>query len=90
MRQKRTCHSVLPKVLAAGPAMDGIAYLLATCLLPVVGFSHCSLAKYQGLILGYECLALHAVKALHALQVLHGDIRERTYLSQNKPAKLYS
>ncbi|KAL3143028.1 hypothetical protein ABBQ38_003307 [Trebouxia sp. C0009 RCD-2024] len=53
---KQLQYQVLPGVLAAGPAMDGTAYLLATCLLPVVGFSQCSSAKYQ---------ARHAVKALH-------------------------
>ena len=51
--------------------MAGTAYLLATCLLPVVGFSDCSSAKFQ---------ALHAVKALHGLQVPHGDIRESNIL----------
>ena len=64
-------YQVVPGVLAAGPAMDGTAYLLATCLLPVVGFSDCSSAKYQ---------AMHAVKAFHALRLLHGDIRESNIL----------
>ena len=64
---KQLQYEVLPGVLAAGPAMGGTAYLLATCLLPVVGFSKCLSAKYQ---------AEHAVKALHGLGVLHGDVRE--------------
>lgn len=51
--------------------MDGTAYLLATCLLPVVGFSNCSSAKRQ---------ALHAVKALHSLRMVHGDISKRNIL----------
>ena len=68
---KQLQYQVLPGVLAAGPAMDGTACLLATCLLPVVDFAHCSSAKIQ---------ALHAVKALHGLQVLHGDIRESNIL----------
>ena len=53
--------------------MDGTAcaYLLATRLLPVVGFSDCSSAKYQ---------AMHAVKALHGLRLLHCDIRESNNL----------
>ena len=68
---KQLQYQVLPGALAAGPTIDGTAYLLATCLLPVVGFSDCSSAKYQ---------ALHAVKALHGLRVLHGDIRESNVL----------
>ncbi|DBA86957.1 TPA: hypothetical protein ACH3X2_000350 [Trebouxia sp. C0005] len=68
---KQLQYQVVPGVLAAGPAMDGTAYLLATCLLPVVGFSDCSTAKYQ---------AVHAVKALHGLRLLHGDIRESNIL----------
>ena len=75
---KQLQYQVLPGVLAAGPAMDGTAYLLATCLLPVVGFSHCSSAEYQ---------ALHAVKALHGLRVLHGNIRQSDFLciSETEP-----
>ena len=68
---KQLQYQVMPGVLAAGPAMAGTAYLLATCLLPVVGFSDCSSAKYQ---------ALHAVKALHGMQVPHGNIRESNIL----------
>ncbi|DBA96649.1 TPA: hypothetical protein ACH3X1_015507 [Trebouxia sp. C0004] len=68
---KQLQYQVVPGVLAAGPAMDGTAYLLATCLLPVVGFSDCSSAKYQ---------AMDAVKALHGLRLLHGDIRESNIL----------
>ena len=68
---KQLQYQVLPGVLAAGPAMDGTAYLLATCLMPIVGFSDCWSAKYQ---------ALHAVKALHGLRVIHGDIRESNIL----------
>ena len=64
-------YQMLPGVLAAGPAMAGAAYLLATYLLPVVGFSDCSSAKYQ---------AVHAVKALHGRRGLHGDIREKQHL----------
>ena len=44
---------------------------LATCLLPVVGFLHCSSANSQ---------ALHVVKVLHGLHVLHGNIRESNVL----------
>ena len=68
---KQLQYQVLPGVLAAGPAMDGRAYLLATCLLPVVGFLNCSSAKNQ---------ALHAIKALHGLRILHGDIRTSNIL----------
>ena len=81
---KQLQYQMLPGVLAAGPAMAGAAYLLATCLLPVVGFSDCSSAKYQ---------ALHAVKALHGRRGLHGYIRESNILCismQNKSARLYS
>ena len=68
---KQLQYQVVPGVLAAGPAMDGTAYLLATCLLPVVGFSDCSSAK---------CQAMHAIKALHGSRLLHGDIRESNNL----------
>ena len=68
---KQLQYQMLPGVLAAGPAMAGAAYLLATYLLPVVGFSDCSSAKYQ---------ALHAVKALHGRRGLHGYIRESNIL----------
>lgn len=68
---KQLQYQVLPGVLAAGPAMSGTAYLLATSLLPVVGMSNCSSAKDE---------ALQAVKALHGLGVLHGDISESNIL----------
>lgn len=61
---KQLQYQPVPGVLAAGPAMDGTAYLLATCLLPVVGFSDCLSAKYQ---------SLHAVKDWHGLRALHGE-----------------
>lgn len=72
---KQLQYQVLPGVLAAGPAMDGTAYLLATCHLPVVGFSDCLSAKYQ---------ALHAVEALQGLRVVHGDIRKSNILCVSK------
>ena len=49
-----------------------------------VGFSDCSSAKYQ---------AMHAVKALHGLRLLHGDIRESNILcisEAEQVARLYS
>ncbi len=69
---KRLQYKSLSGVLAAGPAIDGTAYMLATCLLPVVPVANCLLAKGQ---------ALRAVKALHSLHVLHGDIRSGNLLS---------
>ena len=77
---KQLQYQVVPGVLAAGPAMDGTAYLLATCLLPVVGFSDCSSAKYQ---------AMHAVKALHGMRLLHGDIRESNIMCISEAEKSY-
>ena len=77
---KQLQYQVVPGVLAAGPAMDGTAYLLATCLLPVVGFSDCSSAKHQ---------AMHAVKALHDLRLLHGDIRESNILCISEAEQSY-
>ena len=62
----------LPEVLAAGPAMNVSAYLLATCLLPVTPVS-CYVSATQS--------ALRAVKALHQLKVLHGDIRRSNLLN---------
>ncbi len=76
---KQLQYQVLPGVLAAGPTMDGTAYLLATCLLPVVAFSDCLFTKYQ---------ALHAVKALHGLRVLHGDIRESNILCMSEAEQI--
>ena len=88
LRQKRTSIAsnfsieVVPGVLAAGPAINGTAYLLVTCLLPV-GFSDCSSAKYK---------ALHAVKALHGLQAPLRDIRDSNIMciSEQNTARLYS
>ena len=51
--------------------MAETASLLATCLLPVVGFLHCSSANSH---------ALHVLKALHGLHMLHGNIRESNTL----------
>ena len=72
---KQLQYQVAPEVSADGPAVNATAYLLVTCLLPV-GFSDCSSAKYK---------TLHAVKALHGLQVATSCV----YLRRSTPARLY-
>ena len=54
--RKQLQYQVLPGVLAAGPTMDGTAYLLATCLLPVVGFSDCLSPSTKHCMLSRPCM----------------------------------